>query len=144
MRPPCVSSGSLESGPLAVELRSSEANMIPVNSPQQKVAVVGLKDHADPSKISAKTGVESDRVRYGINYANFVVGKMDDPDTLIASELPELARVGLTEKEARQQGLEIRVGKLSVAAIPRAKTISKHDMHLERGTASKLCLLSHA
>ena len=38
---------------------------------------------------------------------------------------PELARVGLTEKQARQQGLEIRVAKLPVAAIPRAKTMSE-------------------
>lgn len=38
---------------------------------------------------------------------------------------PELARVGLTEKHARQQGREIRVAKLPVAAIPRAKTMSE-------------------
>jgi pyruvate/2-oxoglutarate dehydrogenase complex dihydrolipoamide dehydrogenase (E3) component len=38
---------------------------------------------------------------------------------------PELARIGLTEKEARQQGLDIRVAKLPVAAIPRAKTMGE-------------------
>ncbi len=38
---------------------------------------------------------------------------------------PELARVGFTEKEARQKGLEILVAKLPVAAIPRAKTMSE-------------------
>jgi pyruvate/2-oxoglutarate dehydrogenase complex dihydrolipoamide dehydrogenase (E3) component len=38
---------------------------------------------------------------------------------------PELARIGLTEKEARQQGRDIRVAKLPVAAIPRAKTMSE-------------------
>jgi pyruvate/2-oxoglutarate dehydrogenase complex dihydrolipoamide dehydrogenase (E3) component len=38
---------------------------------------------------------------------------------------PELARVGLTEKQARQRGLTIRVAKLPVAAIPRAKTMSE-------------------
>jgi pyruvate/2-oxoglutarate dehydrogenase complex dihydrolipoamide dehydrogenase (E3) component len=38
---------------------------------------------------------------------------------------PELARIGLTEKEARQQGKTIRVAKLPVAAIPRAKTMSE-------------------
>ena len=36
---------------------------------------------------------------------------------------PELARVGLTEKEARARGHEIRVARLDVAAIPRAKTL---------------------
>ena len=38
---------------------------------------------------------------------------------------PELARVGLTENEARQKGLDIFVAKLPVAAIPRAKTMSE-------------------
>ena len=38
---------------------------------------------------------------------------------------PELARVGLTEAEARQKGLDIFVAKLPVAAIPRAKTMSE-------------------
>jgi probable pyridine nucleotide-disulfide oxidoreductase len=38
---------------------------------------------------------------------------------------PELARIGLTEREARQQGRDIRVTKLPVAAIPRAKTMSE-------------------
>ena len=38
---------------------------------------------------------------------------------------PELARVGLTEKQARQQGMEIRVAKFPVAAIPRARTTSE-------------------
>jgi probable pyridine nucleotide-disulfide oxidoreductase len=38
---------------------------------------------------------------------------------------PELARVGLTETEARAQGRRIRVATLPVAAIPRAKT--RHD-----------------
>jgi pyruvate/2-oxoglutarate dehydrogenase complex dihydrolipoamide dehydrogenase (E3) component len=36
---------------------------------------------------------------------------------------PELARVGLTESEARAQGRRIRVARLPVAAIPRAKTL---------------------
>lgn len=38
---------------------------------------------------------------------------------------PELARVGLTETEARAQGLDARVARIAVAAIPRAKTL--HD-----------------
>ena len=35
---------------------------------------------------------------------------------------PELARVGLTESEARAQGRRIKVARIPVAAIPRAKT----------------------
>jgi pyruvate/2-oxoglutarate dehydrogenase complex dihydrolipoamide dehydrogenase (E3) component len=38
---------------------------------------------------------------------------------------PELARVGLTEAEARAQGRRVRVATLPVAAIPRART--RHD-----------------
>ncbi|GAB2451063.1 dihydrolipoyl dehydrogenase family protein [Streptomyces incanus] len=38
---------------------------------------------------------------------------------------PELARVGLTETEARDRGHDVRVARLPVSAIPRAKTI--HD-----------------
>jgi pyruvate/2-oxoglutarate dehydrogenase complex dihydrolipoamide dehydrogenase (E3) component len=36
---------------------------------------------------------------------------------------PELARVGLTETEARAQGYEVRIARIDVAAIPRAKTL---------------------
>jgi pyruvate/2-oxoglutarate dehydrogenase complex dihydrolipoamide dehydrogenase (E3) component len=35
---------------------------------------------------------------------------------------PELARIGLTEAQARAQGLNIKIAKISAAAIPRAKT----------------------
>ena len=55
-------------------------------------------------------------------------GQRTTTDRLVPFTLftePELARVGLTEKEARQQGLDIRVAKLPVAAIPRAKTMSE-------------------
>ena len=38
---------------------------------------------------------------------------------------PELARVGMTEAEARAQGHRVKVAKLSAAAIPRARTL--HD-----------------
>jgi pyruvate/2-oxoglutarate dehydrogenase complex dihydrolipoamide dehydrogenase (E3) component len=36
---------------------------------------------------------------------------------------PELARVGMTEAEARAQGHRVKVARLPVAAIPRAKTL---------------------
>lgn len=36
---------------------------------------------------------------------------------------PELARVGLTESEARAQGRRVRIARIPVAAIPRAKTL---------------------
>lgn len=66
---------------------------------------------------------------YRIVRANvFDGGKRTTRERLIPFTLfmePELARVGLTEKEARQQGREIRVAKLPVAAIPRAKTMSE-------------------
>jgi probable pyridine nucleotide-disulfide oxidoreductase len=40
---------------------------------------------------------------------------------------PELAHVGLTETAARQQGYAIRVMRLDVSDIPRAKTLGKTD-----------------
>jgi probable pyridine nucleotide-disulfide oxidoreductase len=40
---------------------------------------------------------------------------------------PELAHVGLTETEARQQGYAIRVAKLDASAVPRAKTLGQTD-----------------
>jgi len=43
------------------------------------------------------------------------------PSTIFIT--PELARVGLTETEARAQGRSIRVARLNVSAIPRAKTL---------------------
>ena len=66
---------------------------------------------------------------YRIVKANvFDDGRRTTRDRLIPFTLftqPELARAGLTEKQARQQGVEIRVAKLPVAAIPRAKTASE-------------------
>jgi pyruvate/2-oxoglutarate dehydrogenase complex dihydrolipoamide dehydrogenase (E3) component len=38
---------------------------------------------------------------------------------------PELARIGLTEKEARRQGADVKISKIPVAAIPRAKTMGE-------------------
>ena len=38
---------------------------------------------------------------------------------------PELGRVGLSETEARGQGLTVRVATLSMAAVPRARTLSE-------------------
>jgi pyruvate/2-oxoglutarate dehydrogenase complex dihydrolipoamide dehydrogenase (E3) component len=38
---------------------------------------------------------------------------------------PPLARVGLSEAEARRQGIAVRVAKLPIAAVLRAQTISE-------------------
>jgi pyruvate/2-oxoglutarate dehydrogenase complex dihydrolipoamide dehydrogenase (E3) component len=38
---------------------------------------------------------------------------------------PELGRVGISETEARQQGIAVRVAKLPMSAIPRAQTLSQ-------------------
>ncbi|TNH27923.1 mercuric reductase [Micromonospora orduensis] len=40
---------------------------------------------------------------------------------------PELARVGLTETEARRAGYDIQVARLPVAAIPRARTLRQTE-----------------
>ena len=36
---------------------------------------------------------------------------------------PELARIGLSEGEAREAGLDVRIAKVPTVAIPRAKTL---------------------
>lgn len=40
---------------------------------------------------------------------------------------PPLARIGINEDEARQQGLSVRIKRLAVAAIPRAKTLGETE-----------------
>lgn len=63
---------------------------------------------------------------------------------------PELAHVGLTETEARQQGYAIRVAKLDASAIPRARTLGQADGLLkaivdsETGHILGCSLLCHA
>lgn len=66
---------------------------------------------------------------YRIVKANvFGGGLRTTKDRLIPFTLftqPELARVGLTEKEANDLGLKFSIARLPVAAIPRAKTMSE-------------------
>lgn len=47
------------------------------------------------------------------------------PYTLFTT--PELGRVGMTEREARQAGYEVLVARLPVAAIPRARTLRESE-----------------
>jgi probable pyridine nucleotide-disulfide oxidoreductase len=57
--------------------------------------------------------------------ANLAGGHRTTTDRLIPYTLftdPELARVGLTEREARAQGRRVRIARLAAAAIPRAVT----------------------
>ena len=44
---------------------------------------------------------------------------------------PELGRVGLSETEARRQGLPVRVAKLSTESVPLARTIAETRGFLE-------------
>ncbi|MEH2007296.1 mercuric reductase [Nostoc sp.] len=68
---------------------------------------------------------------YRIVKANLIDGSdRSTGDRLVPSCLfidPELAHVGLTETEARQQGYAIRLTKLDASAIPRAKTLGQTD-----------------
>ncbi|GGK79371.1 pyridine nucleotide-disulfide oxidoreductase [Sphaerisporangium melleum] len=62
---------------------------------------------------------------YRILKANLAGGDRRTTGRLVPWNLftdPELARVGLTETEARAAGMDVRVAKLPVAAIPRART----------------------
>lgn len=63
---------------------------------------------------------------YRILKANLAGGSRSTHDRLIPYTVfitPELARVGLTETQARAAGHQVRVAKLPVAAIPRARTL---------------------
>lgn len=80
-------------------------------------------------------------------------GNRSTRDRLVPSCLfidPELAHIGLTETEARQQGYAIRVAKLDVSNIPRAKTLGRTDgvmkaiIDTETGRILGCSLLCHA
>ncbi|MCX4432142.1 dihydrolipoyl dehydrogenase family protein [Streptomyces mirabilis] len=63
---------------------------------------------------------------YRIVKANIAGGMRSTTGRLVPWNLftdPELARVGLTEQQARATGRDIRVAKLPVTAIPRARTM---------------------
>ncbi|WP_330437732.1 FAD-dependent oxidoreductase [Micromonospora sp. NBC_00821] len=63
---------------------------------------------------------------YRIIRANLAGGQRSTADRLIPYAVfttPELARIGLTETEARRAGYDIQVAHLPVAAIPRARTL---------------------
>lgn len=47
---------------------------------------------------------------------------------------PPLARVGLSEQEARAQGFDVRVKKIAVASIPRVRTLEQSDSVLKSVT----------
>ena len=67
---------------------------------------------------------------YRILKANLAGGALSTKDRLVPYCVfitPELGRVGLTEAEARAAGHNIRVARMPVSAIPRARTIGELD-----------------
>lgn len=66
---------------------------------------------------------------YRIVKANvFDGGSRSTADRLIPHTVfidPELGRVGMTEREARSRGLEIRVARVPVSVVPRARTLDE-------------------
>lgn len=65
---------------------------------------------------------------YRIVKANLTGGHRSTKDRIMPYTLfidPELGRAGLTEQEARQKGLEIKIARLPAAAIPRARTLGE-------------------
>jgi pyruvate/2-oxoglutarate dehydrogenase complex dihydrolipoamide dehydrogenase (E3) component len=62
---------------------------------------------------------------YRIVAANWSGGNRSTADRLVPYTLfidPELGRVGMTEEEARQRGLRIRVARLAAESVPRSMT----------------------
>ena len=73
---------------------------------------------------------------YRIIRANLAGGQRSTADRLIPYTVfttPELARVGLTETEARRAGYDVQVAHLPVAAIPRARTLRQTKGSMEGG-----------
>lgn len=61
--------------------------------------------------------------------------KVSDRDPVSYSVFidPPLSRIGLSEAEARKKGLNIKVNKLPVAAIPRLKDFGRYERTLQGG-----------
>ncbi|MFJ4030639.1 dihydrolipoyl dehydrogenase family protein [Streptomyces griseoluteus] len=67
---------------------------------------------------------------YRILRENLAGGSRSTKDRLIPYTIfltPELARVGLTEEQARAAGYDVRIAELPVTAIPRARTMRETD-----------------
>jgi pyruvate/2-oxoglutarate dehydrogenase complex dihydrolipoamide dehydrogenase (E3) component len=67
---------------------------------------------------------------YRILKANLAGGDLSTTDRLVPYAVfitPELGRVGLTESEARAAGYNVRIARMPVSAIPRARTIGGLD-----------------
>ncbi len=67
---------------------------------------------------------------YRILKANLAGGDLSTTDRLVPYCVfitPELGRVGLTESEARAAGYNVRIARMPVSAIPRARTIGELD-----------------
>ncbi|MCW2134075.1 dihydrolipoyl dehydrogenase family protein [Arthrobacter sp. VKM Ac-2550] len=62
--------------------------------------------------------------RHGDGEARTTAGRLI-PYTVFIT--PELGRVGLTEQQAREAGHDVRIAKMPVAAIPRARTLGQTE-----------------
>lgn len=82
---------------------------------------------ADSAGMPQQTHVALDD--YRIVKANvFAGGSRSTSDRLIPHTVfldPELGRVGVTERDARSQGLAIRVAKVPMSVVPRARTLAE-------------------
>ena len=112
----------------AAGIAMNESGFIPVND-RLETNVPGIWALGDINGGPQYTHVALDD--YRIVKANLLDGgNRSTSDRPIPSCLfidPELAHVGLTETEARQQGYDIRVAKLDASAIPRARTLGQTD-----------------
>ena len=112
----------------AAGVTTDERGFIPVND-RLETNVPGIWALGDINGGPQYTHVSLDD--YRIIKANLIDGgNRRTGDRPIPSCLfidPELAHVGLTEAEARQQGYDIRVATLDASAIPRTRTLGKTD-----------------
>lgn len=82
---------------------------------------------ADSAGMPQQTHVALDDYRI-VNANVFAGGSRSTSDRLIPHTVfmdPELGRIGLAERDARSQGLEIRVAKVPTSVVPRARTLAE-------------------
>ena len=108
-------------------LSTDQDGFIPVNGKRQTSVpgVYAIGDVAGNPMLAHKSSREAEMVAEVIAAAGTAVDDLVVPAVVFTD--PELATVGLSEKEAREQGYEVLVGRFPFAASGRAITMQETD-----------------
>ncbi len=110
----------------AIGVTVDERGFVPVNEHLQTDVehVYAIGDVARPPLLAHKA------MKEGLVAAEHAAGKPAAYDTLAPSVIytsPELASVGMTEAEAKEAGITVRVGSFKLAALGRAMTLGVNE-----------------